>query len=169
MGNDPVIPVKQEGSDPKISYQATMQRSRWRTIYLKCEVTSPTHKASQRWLSEAAAQLFDVAEVKIKAGGEIKAKVEFNAGKATDLVTLQLSRDAVLGIKFAVVAALDGTSGMPGARPSPLLERRDLLDSCGGIGPDGIFRKLVEKEAKLPEDGDLDEGSELDEMDKKKE
>jgi hypothetical protein len=149
-------------SDPNVKYSATMARLRWRNLYIKVEIASPGHKAAQRWLAAFAAEVFEVAEVEIKAGGDLRA-LAFEAKRGQEEITLELSRDAVLGMKYAIVAALDGRGGQ-NARPSPLLERRDLLASCDKVGPDGVFRRLVEKEAKLPEDTDLDEGSELADM-----
>lgn len=149
-------------SELKPVFEATMAKSQWRNLYIKVEITSPKHKAAQRWLAAAASELFDVAEVKIKAGGDLKAK-PFVGDAGAQKVTLVLSQDAVLGIKYAVVASLNGTAA-PDRGPSNLLERRDLLASCEGVGANGGLRKLVEKEAKLPEDEDLDEGAELEGM-----
>lgn len=146
-------------------YEASMSRLRWRALYIKLEITQPKHRAAERWLSTAAAELFEVAEIKIKDGGDLRA-ADFKAGKAEDVVKLELSRDAVLGIKFAVIGALNGT-GTPQRGPTPLLERRELLASVGSIGPDNGLRKLVEKESMLPEDEDIDEGSDLKGLEKK--
>lgn len=150
----------------KIKYRSTMARLRWRNLYIKCEVVNPSHKASQRWLAAAASELFDVAEVTFKTGGTLMAKTDFEKGKPDELVTLELTRDAVLGIKHAVKEIIQGTRERP---PASQLERRELFESCQGIGPDGIFARIVEKEAKLPDSEDLEEGSELNEMDKKPE
>lgn len=149
-----------------IKYKATMARARWRALYLKIELRSPSHKAAQHWLAEAASQIFDVAEVKIKAGGVLQAD-PFDGKKAEELVSMELTRDAVLGIKFAVTGALTGADS---GKPSNLLERRDLLAACEGVkGPNGTLRKIVESEAKLQESDKLDENSSLEDMDKKPE
>lgn len=149
--------------DKKIKYKCALARLRWRNLYIKCEVVNPSHKASQRWLAAAASELFDVAEVKFKAGGTLLAK-DFEGGKPEDIISLELTRDAVLGIKHAIVEIIQGTKDR---RPASQLERRELMESCQGIGPDGIFARIVEKESKLPDLDELEEGSELDEMDKK--
>jgi hypothetical protein len=149
-----------KGSDPKITYKGGMARARWRKLYILVETTNPAHKASQRWLQTAAAELFDVAEVRIKTGGGMVGKT-FDLVRGEEEITLELSRDAVLGIKFAVIAKLVGDETR---KPATTMERRDLLEAVAGIGPDGKLRRLIEAEAKLPDSEDLEEEN-LDELD----
>lgn len=137
-------------SDPNVKYKGTTTRAQWRSLYLKCESVSPKNRVVQRWLSVAASELFDVAEVRIKPGGINAKRME----KPTEQVTLELSRDCVKGIQHAVIDTLLGTtSGMPAANA----ERRDLLDAVKDIGPGGKLVRLIEKEAKLPDSDDLDD------------
>jgi hypothetical protein len=149
-----------KGSDPKITYKASMARQRWRKLYMLAETINPAHKASQRWLQAAAAELFEVAEVRLKTGGGLVGKT-FDLVRAEETVTLELTRDTVLGIKFAVIAKIVGDDTR---KPATMLERRDLLEAVGGIGPDGKLRRLIEAEAKLPDSDDLEE-EDLSELD----
>lgn len=144
---------KANGGNHPVKYKATMARARWRALYSLAEKINPSHKASQAWLTATAAELFEIAEVKIKAGGNIFGK-PFDAKRSEELVTLELTRAAVLGIKFSVIEKLKGDENR---KPASLNERRDLLEAVSGIGPDGKLRRLVEAESKLPESDDLED------------
>jgi hypothetical protein len=139
-------------SDPAIRYKASMELARWRAVYYKVELKSPKHKAAQRWLSSAAAELLDIVEVEHKPGGAMLA--EGLDGRAGNIVPLEISRDAMLGIRYAIIGALIGQDD---GKPSNQLERWDLLEAASKIGPDGILRRLIESEAKIPIDESVDE------------
>ena len=140
-----------------IKYQGVATRAQWRAIYLKCETVPPDHKAATKWLASACAQLFDTAKVTLKTGGVVSAKA-FDGEEAEEVITLTLSRDAVLGVKYAVIKALTGYGN---AAASAHLERADLLKACKGIGPDEKLLRLIEQEAKLPDMPDKDDALEI--------
>lgn len=141
-----------------VMYKATMTRDQWRAMFLRCEMFAPTHKASLKWLSAAAAELFDVSEVTVNVvDGNIKAKPFGEARPGTDSITLELSRDAVQAIKLVSIGVLTGAGKQA---PASLLSRAQLFDSLRQVGPDGALLRLVQKEAQLP-----DAGADEDELD----
>jgi len=144
-------------SDPAIKYKGTATRAQWRALFMKAEIVPPDHRAAQKWTASTCAQLFDVAKVTIKSGGVLTGR-QFEAHEAHELVTLELSRDAVLGIKYAVIKALTGFGTV---LPAGHLEREDLLNACRGIGPEEKLLHLIESEAKLPEMPDKADALEL--------
>jgi hypothetical protein len=144
-------------SDSKIRYASKIARAQWRALFLKCELTNPVHKAAGKWLAAACDELMPIAHVQVKPGGIVQADPYNGDDKFDDLVSLEISRDALLGIKFAVINVLKGGPNQP---PANHLERMDLLNAVAGIGPDGILRRMVEADAKLP-DGDVSEDKEM--------
>lgn len=140
-------------ADPVVTYESKMTREQWRTTFIRCELTSPPHKAALRWLSAACAELHDVAEVSVDAvGGQVRAK-GFKDGRGDEVVPLKLTRDAVQGIKLAATMALTSAGG----KPASLLERASILASLKYVGPEGVLMRKVTAEAELPDSKDLDE------------
>lgn len=145
------------GENGAIKYAAKAARVHWRVLYIKCNTKSPGHKAEQGWLIDACKELFDVAKIKILPGGA-GVDAGWNPGdQPSDIVQLELSRSAVLGIKHAVIAALKGDGQSP---PANNANRQDLLNAVAEIGPDGILKRMIEAETKLP-DVEIDETKEL--------
>ena len=154
-----------------VKYKATMTREQWRNMYVKCENSPLGHRATLTWLSAATAELFDVAEVIQKASSGKMMVKPFEKGKPEDPVTLELSRNAVQGIKLVSIRALVGgeaTQGGGVTQPASLFNRKYIFDSLRGVGPNETLLRLVQKEAVLPETADLDE-AELDLDEKPKE
>ena len=138
----------------EVKYDATMSRDQWRQMFIRCQITPPTHRATTQWLARVCEETFDVAEVTINAAdGTIKAK-PFTDGKGAERVTLILSRSAVQGIKFASIAAILGGGQQP---PASMLARSQILDALREVGPGGTLMRLVAKESELPESKDLEE------------
>jgi hypothetical protein len=141
-------------TEAALKYQAKLSRARVRDLYLLVEQTSPTHKASLAWLTAAAGELADLAQVSYRKDGKLEPK-PLTKEKVDEVIEFGLSRQAVLGVKFASGVALSGGK-------LALITRKFLLTSLDGIA-DGKVRRLVEKEFPLPESDDLEEGKELDE------
>jgi hypothetical protein len=144
--------------DNGVQYKASMTRKQWRETFVRCQMVPPAHRASSKWLEDACAETFEVAEVTINvAKGDMLTK-EFEKGKAEDRVELTLSRSAVLGVKFASIQYIMGFSKQPAAS---MFMRATILDSLKEVGPNGTLMRMVIKESALPESPDLDE-NELD-------
>ena len=142
-----------------VTFKATMTRDQWRTMNIRAETINPPHRSGLRWLSALSAETFDVAEVTVDtSSGRILAKPWTEPKVGTDRLTLDLSRDATLGLKVLAIKMILGTPGPRGepAQPATLLERRNIFDALEGVA-DGKVLRLVKKEAQLPESDDLDE------------
>ena len=146
-----------DDSNKDIKYPSKAARVHWRVLYVRCNTKSPAHKAEQGWLIDACKELFEVAKIKILPGGA-GVDAGWNPGdQASDIVPLEISRSALLGIKHAVIAALKGDGQSP---PANNASRQDLLNAVSEIGPDGILRRMIEAETKLT-DVEVDEDKEL--------
>src|SRR3990167_6080840 len=138
-----------------VKYKATMSRDQWRATNLRAETANPPHKAALRWFSALAAETYEVADVTMNvSSGEITAK-SFGKEKGSERVELELSRDAVLGIKLSAIQTLLGDG--KNVPPANLLLRKQTLDSIKDVGPAGALLRLVEKEAVLPDYRDINE------------
>lgn len=143
-----------------VRYKAAMTRQQWRDTFLRAETTNPPHKAALRWVSSLAAEIHEVAEVTIRAATGAMTIKPFEKERASERVELELSRDAVLGIKLIAIKVISGERERDGSwkfTPANLLERASLLASLKEVGPGGTLLRLVEKEAVLPDSNDLDE------------
>lgn len=131
-----------------VKYEANLTRARIRFIYLALEQFQPSHRAAQRWIDTACAEFFEHAKVELKNGQIVSRGMD--KAEALEVVKLQISRDTVLAIKYVFTILI---SGSPERKmlPASRMERREYLEILGDIGPEGKLRRLVEKEAKLPE------------------
>jgi hypothetical protein len=153
------------GDQNGVRYQAKAARVHWRVLYIKCQGKNPLHKAEQGWLIDACKELFDVAKIKTLPGSLIQGDAWDVGDTANDIVLLEISRSALLGIKHAVIGFLRGHP--PNQLPANNMDRQDLLDAVSGIGPDGTLRRMIEAEAKL-DDIQIDEDKELGDLAPKK-
>lgn len=148
----------------EIKYKATLSRAQVREIHLKAETAPPLHRAAIRWLSAASAETFDLAGVRVDAvKGQISA-VEDPQWKGDEDVSLEFSRDGVLGIKYIYVQEFLGSGEL---RPAGLLRRRQVVSMLSRVDPTGTLGRLVEKDGAPPASEDpnlesLDLGVDLD-------
>lgn len=141
------------GEDKVIKYQAKAARVHWRTLFIKCQTKPRAHRAEEGWLIDACKELFDVARIKVLPGGALQGlEWEKDTDKPSDVVELEITRGALLGIKRAVIWSILGDfTTNPPTLPASTLQRGDLLEAVSAIGPDGTLRRMIESEAKLPE------------------
>lgn len=142
------------GDKHEVTYEATMTREQWRRTFVRCQITPPPHNSAIAWLSRACEETFEVAEVTVNATKGNVTEKGWDGRRGDELVKLTLSRTAVLGIKLSAITAL---MGGPQREPANLLQRAHILDSLRLVGPGGTLLRLVTKEAKLPENQDLEE------------
>ena len=153
------------GDEGKI--KATMTRAQWREAYLRAQIVPPHTRETERWMGDLCAETHDVAEVTINPATVQITMKEFEAPKkATDLVTLPLSINAVRGLKWSATRTITGYKvGNEVLPPLNRISRMGVLDALKGVGPDQKIMKQVLNEAKLPTDESvIDQGDELESM-----
>jgi hypothetical protein len=139
-----------------VMHRALLRRADVRELYLLIQRATPGNRTGERWLQAADQRLYDLSGVTYRAGGTYHLE---RLESPEEILEIEMSDDAVKGVKLAVVQHLlgDATRSRPVADYS---QRKATLDFVKGFGRK--FVALVEKEARLPESNDLDEEEPLD-------
>jgi hypothetical protein len=132
---------------PMGKIKATASRGQVRMLWMKVQSARDLTKTVSRRLAAANAELEDAAKITVRTLGRVK----LDEAKVDEVVTLELSVDAALGIKEAVVQAIKGDGQSPRAA---LRDRIEMLDACKAFG--SRYVKEIEK-ASAPPDGDDDD------------
>lgn len=143
------VRVKTVENKPKL-YRGLVRRLHCRTLFMSVQNAVSKNRTVERRLQAANVALEPHANVEIRTGGVIRF-LELPRSKHDELVELEISQDAVLGIKEAVVQTIKGD----GQRPRcAYREELDYLEACRSFGKK--FHDMVHKETRPPEDEDLD-------------
>lgn len=138
---------------PKM-YRGLLKRIHCRTLFMAVQTAVSRNRTIERRLAAANIALEPHGLIEVMTGGRLRNKA---MAKPDELVDLEVSQDAILGIKEAVVQTIKGD----GQRPRCVFrEELDYLEACKSFGKK--FHDMVYKETRPPESEELDEDEELD-------